>query len=87
MGRRKNSKGTLRYSLNLFLYNKSNLLRAKKIALTIENDMVTDAFDDSLERFKALITQTGHQHLKIVSVALLSNQLHERKNLLYQIQK
>jgi integrase len=51
-----------RYSLNLFLFNKFNLLRAKKIALVIEDDIVTNVFDESLNRYKALITQIPQQH-------------------------
>ncbi len=33
-----------RYSLNLFLFNKANLLQAKKIALQIEHDLLADSF-------------------------------------------
>jgi integrase len=40
-----------RYSLSLFSYSKINLLQAKKIARTIENDMVTDSFDFSLVKY------------------------------------
>ena len=53
---------TKRYSLNLFLYNKSNLLRAKKIALAIEDDIARNAFDESLNRYKAIITQFSQKH-------------------------
>lgn len=52
-----------RYSLNLFLYNKQNLLQAKKIALTIESDLVTGAFDYTLEQYKTLVAQVSHPHL------------------------
>ena len=41
-----------RYSLNLFLYNKANLLQAKKIALQIESDLVNGLFDSSLNKYK-----------------------------------
>jgi integrase len=41
-----------RYSLNLFHFTKSNLLQAKKIALQIENDIVSGAFDLTLEKYK-----------------------------------
>ncbi|RYY46916.1 MAG: site-specific integrase [Chitinophagaceae bacterium] len=41
-----------RYSLNLFFYNKTNLLQAKKVALQIEQEMVTQTFDPTLERYK-----------------------------------
>jgi integrase len=40
-----------RYSLNLFTYNRANLLQAKKIALQIENDLVTGQFDVSTKRY------------------------------------
>lgn len=40
-----------RYSLNLFNYNKTNLLQARKVAVTIEQDMVIGAFDNSLEKY------------------------------------
>lgn len=41
-----------RYSLNLSIYNKTNVLQAKKIALTIEHDMAYEKFDHSLNRYK-----------------------------------
>jgi integrase len=41
-----------RYSLNLEAYNKVNVLLAKKVALQIENDMLNDTFDYSLNRYK-----------------------------------
>ncbi|RPD44071.1 site-specific integrase [Paracnuella aquatica] len=47
-----------RYSLNLFLYNKQNLLRAKKIAFTIEHDLSSGGFDPSLDAYKVLIAPT-----------------------------
>lgn len=43
-----------RYSLNLFHYTKSNLLEAKKTALLIEQDMVTQSFDCTLKKYGAL---------------------------------
>jgi integrase len=49
-----------RYSLNLFLYNKANLLRAKKISLSIENDFVSGAFDYTLNRYRELVLQASH---------------------------
>lgn len=49
-----------RFSLNLFHYNKANLLRAKKIALTIENDLVSGAFDNTLNRYRELVAQASH---------------------------
>lgn len=42
-----------RYSINLFHHTKLNLLQAKKIALAIENDMVSDAFDSTLNKYKS----------------------------------
>lgn len=44
-----------RYSLNLFLYNKTNLPRAKKLALTIEHDLVSGTFDYTLNQYKLLV--------------------------------
>lgn len=41
-----------RYSLNLFQYNKANMLQAKKIALSIEHDMVNEAFDSTLNKYR-----------------------------------
>lgn len=41
-----------RYSLNLFSYNKTNFLSAKKTALQIEQDMADEKFDHSLCRYK-----------------------------------
>ncbi len=41
-----------RYSLNHALYNKTNLLQAKKLALLIEEDAANDRFDYSLNRYK-----------------------------------
>src|SRR4051812_9352801 len=41
-----------RYSLNLFHFNKFNLLQAKKIAVDIECDLVTSNFDVSLLKYR-----------------------------------
>ena len=41
----------IRYSINLSSFNKINLLEAKRVALSIEQDMVTDNFDYSLIRY------------------------------------
>jgi integrase len=46
-----------RYSLNLFLYSKSNLSQAKKIAAQIEKDMVQNCFDVSLKKYKPIAAQ------------------------------
>lgn len=46
-----------RYCLNLFGYNKANLLRAKKIAVQIENDMASGSFDITVRRYKPLAAQ------------------------------
>ena len=43
-----------RYSLNLFTYNKQNLLKAKKTALEIEQDMVNNQFDFMLSKYKGV---------------------------------
>ncbi|NDE09492.1 MAG: site-specific integrase, partial [Chitinophagia bacterium] len=40
-----------RYSINLSAFNKINQLEAKRVALTIEQDMVTNNFDYSLIRY------------------------------------
>jgi integrase len=41
-----------RYSINLFVYNKTNLQKAKEIALRIEMDMINECFDDTLKKYK-----------------------------------
>jgi integrase len=41
-----------RYSLNLSPYNKANLLPAKQIALSIEQDIANNKFDHSLSRYR-----------------------------------
>jgi integrase len=41
-----------RYTLNLFTFNPHNLLQAKKLAVTIENDLVTGLFDSTLEKYR-----------------------------------
>lgn len=46
-----------RFSLNLFHFNKANLLQAKKIAVQIENDLAAEIFDISLRRYKPAAIQ------------------------------
>ena len=58
-----------RYSLNLFLFTAANLLCAKKIALTIERDLLNDSFDPTLDRYKP-----AFQKKKVVA----GEKLHER---------
>jgi integrase len=41
-----------RYALNLFVHNKYNLLQAKKIAVQIEQDMVSGGFDRTLDKYR-----------------------------------
>jgi integrase len=41
-----------RYALNLFVYNKHNLLQAKRIAVLIEQDLVYGSFDRSLDKYR-----------------------------------
>ena len=43
---------SIRYSINLLSYNKTNLLAAKKTTLQIEQDMADDKFDYSLNSYK-----------------------------------
>ncbi|MCW3074506.1 MAG: hypothetical protein JWP69_1575 [Flaviaesturariibacter sp.] len=50
-----------RFSLNLFSYSKSNLLAAKKIALAIENDLVQDSFDRTLEKYKPIANKEAER--------------------------
>ena len=40
-----------RYSINLSFYNKTNLLQARKISLSIEQDIATDRFDQTLVHY------------------------------------
>jgi len=49
----------IRYSINLSSFNKINLLEAKRVALSIEQDMVTDNFDYSLIRYNGKRIDTG----------------------------
>jgi integrase len=46
---------TTRYSLNLFLFSKANLIKAQRIALLIEQDILLDSFDTSLVKYKPAI--------------------------------
>jgi integrase len=48
-----------RYSLSLFAYTKANLLQAKQIALTIEQDMVSGGFDATLNRYNLVNPKTS----------------------------
>ena len=48
---------TKRFSLNLFHFNKSNLLQAKRVAFQIESDILTGNFDISLTRYKPQAVQ------------------------------
>lgn len=44
-----------RFSFNLFKYTNANLVKAKKVAVIIQGDILTGAFDDSLRRYKLLL--------------------------------
>lgn len=46
-----------RYSLNLFSFNKANLQQAKKVALKIEHDLLSNDFDATLQRYKPAALQ------------------------------
>ena len=48
-----------RYSINLNQYNKFSLREAKKIALQIEQDILNQSFDVSLNKYKGLPEQVG----------------------------
>ena len=41
-----------RYSLNLFHYSKANVSQARKVVLLIEHDLLTNNFDETLNRYK-----------------------------------
>lgn len=56
----------IRYSINLNAYNKANLLLAKKTALQIEEDIVNDKFDYSLNKYKNGSGNTPHVKKSIV---------------------
>ncbi|WP_026768519.1 tyrosine-type recombinase/integrase [Asinibacterium sp. OR53] len=43
-----------RYSLSLYKYSKQNLLQAKKTALQIEQDMLNEQFDYSLNKYRGV---------------------------------
>jgi integrase len=55
-----------RYSLNLFHFNKANLLQAKKTAVQIENDLGAGIFDFSLNRYKPVALQEASTTHKTV---------------------
>ena len=40
-----------RYSISLLAFNKTNLLQARKLALQIEQDMITEVFDTTLVKY------------------------------------
>ena len=47
-----------RYSMSLLAYSKTNLLQARKLALQIEQDMITDVFDTTLVKYSGKNTQS-----------------------------
>lgn len=55
-----------RYSLALFQFNKANLREAKKVALQIEQDILNQTFDFSLNRYKGLPEQVAPTEKTIV---------------------
>jgi integrase len=55
-----------RYSLALFQFNKTNLREAKKVALQIEQDILNQTFDFSLNRYKGLPEQVAPTEKTIV---------------------
>jgi integrase len=57
-----------RYSLNLFVFSKSNLSQARRIARQIEKDVVHDCFDTSLKKYKPL---TNHEPPPVVVIETL----------------
>lgn len=74
-----------RYSLNLFLYNKANLLRTKKLALTIEHDLVSGAFDSTLNIFNTLHTKLslkadGYHDISAVDMNILAITRYNHQN-------
>jgi len=56
-----------RYSLNLFQYNKANLLEAKSIALIIEQDIVSNQLDITLSKYNGTSTATPSKEKTIVT--------------------
>jgi integrase len=48
-----------RYSMSLLAYSKTNLLQARKLALQIEQDMITDVFDTTLIKYSEKNTQSS----------------------------
>jgi integrase len=52
-----------RYSFSLSIYNKQNILQAKKVALLIEQDISREKFDFTLNRYKnkpEILKKFGH---------------------------
>jgi hypothetical protein len=58
-----------RYSIILLTFNKTNLLQARKLALQIEQDMVTDTFDSTLAKYTGDITKiTSFKEISVVTL-------------------
>ena len=53
-----------RFSLNLSFWNQLNLLQAKKIALQIEQDIITGNFDTSLVKYSTPVLVSGGKTLQ-----------------------
>jgi integrase len=53
-----------RYSLNLFSFSKTNLLHAKKVAVSIEHDMLLGSFDKTLQKYNPKYTLTPSETSK-----------------------
>jgi hypothetical protein len=58
---------TKRYSLNLFLFSKANIIQAKKIAAIIENDFLLGCFDATLENYKPTTRQAPIEQKPLVN--------------------
>jgi integrase len=71
-----------RYSLSLAAFNKVNLAQAKKIALQIELDMVSEAFDETLVKYGSRTVIPKEENiLPITNVKLFEKWVKEYKNL------
>jgi integrase len=60
-----------RYSLSLSVYNELNLLKAKQVALQIEQDIVVGSFDQTLKKYAPHRSDTHKQSAKAADFVIL----------------
>ena len=57
-----------RYSINLASYSKTNLLQARKLAVSIEHDIALDCFDSTLGKYKPNIVYEKKEWSSLVDL-------------------